>query len=232
MSDKPLGRKSYGSIAHLPCSRMGPADRKISEGQAIIATLKKRDKHDKIIVQEKLDGSNVGIAKIDGEIIPLVRAGYRADSSPYDMHHKFHDWVILNQDRFSSILGEGERICGEWLIQAHGTIYNLPHEPFVAFDFMSNENVRYPYITMVDMVHGEFVMPKLLSIGDSFTVDSAMNMLGSFGFHGALEYVEGAVWRVERKGAVDFLCKYVRPDKVDGKYLSGENVMNTWIDNG
>lgn len=38
-------------------------------------------------------------------------------------------------------------------------------------------------------------------------------------FHGALDPVEGAVWRVERGGSVDFLAKYVRPDKVDGCYL-------------
>jgi len=28
------------------------------------------------------------------------------------------------------------------------------------------------------------------------------------------------VWRVEREGAVDFLAKYVRPEKADGCYLS------------
>ena len=31
--------------------------------------------------------------------------------------------------------------------------------------------------------------------------------------------VEGAIWRVERKNKVDFLCKYVRPEKKDGIYL-------------
>jgi hypothetical protein len=29
---------------------------------------------------------------------------------------------------------------------------------------------------------------------------------------------------VERRGEVDFLAKYVRPDKVDGKYLGGEPI--------
>ena len=48
------------------------------EGQKAIACEKLRDKHDRIIVQEKLDGSNVGIAKIDGNIMALTRAGYMA----------------------------------------------------------------------------------------------------------------------------------------------------------
>jgi hypothetical protein len=37
--------------------------------------------------------------------------------------------------------------------------------------------------------------------------------------HGAVDTVEGAVWRVERYGKVEFLAKYVRQDKVDGCYL-------------
>jgi hypothetical protein len=36
---KPLGRKSYGSIPHLPGSRLGPGDYCISEGQAPIMQL-------------------------------------------------------------------------------------------------------------------------------------------------------------------------------------------------
>ena len=31
---KPMGIKAYGSICHLPGSRMGPADRKLNPGQA------------------------------------------------------------------------------------------------------------------------------------------------------------------------------------------------------
>lgn len=42
---------------------------------------------------------------------------------------------------------------------------------------------------------------------------------------------EGVVYRVERHGKVDFLCKWVRPDKVDGKYLpeiSGKPPVWNW----
>ncbi len=42
---------------------MGPGDHKCEAGQARIATLKARDRHDHIIVQEKLDGTNVGVAR-------------------------------------------------------------------------------------------------------------------------------------------------------------------------
>lgn len=226
---KPLGRKNYGSIGHLPCSRMGPADHKIPEGQALIATEKPRDKHDFIVVQEKLDGSNVGVAMIDNKIFALSRAGYEAKTSPYEMHHHFHEWVIENENRFRHVLEDGQRICGEWLTTAHGTKYNLPHEPFVAFDIIDSENKRFTYNQFKIVNDFVFVVPYVVSVGRPTSVDEALSILGDKGKHGALEQIEGAVWRVERKGVVDFLCKYVRPNKVDGKYLNGEKpILNKW----
>ena len=229
MNKKPLNRKNYGSIPHLPCSRMGPADHKISEGQERIATVKPRDKHDTVIVQEKLDGSNVGVAMKDGEIFAISRAGYEAKTSPYEQHHAFSNWVYENESRFRNVLSEGARVCGEWLHTAHGTIYNLPHEPFVAFDLIDENNKRFSYSEFIDNVGVEFVLPHLVGIGSPMSVEEALNSLGDYGHHGATEKIEGAVWRVERKGVVDYLCKYVRPDKVDGKYLNGAPIVNKWV---
>ncbi len=219
---KPLGGKSYGSIPHLPGSRLGPGDHHCHQGQADICTVKPRDRHDWIIVQEKLDGTNVGVARIDGAIIPLTRAGYVADTSPHAQHHYFHRWVMLHQSRFKEVLSEGERLCGEWMLQAHGSQYDLEHEPFYVFDLFSG-NRRVPYNEFIRRLGGIFMTPQVLQMGQhSLTTEDAMTILGTNGFHGCLEQPEGAVWRVERDGAVDFLTKFVRPDKVDGKYLTTE----------
>jgi hypothetical protein len=227
--EKPLGIKTYGSIAHLPGSRLGESDHTCNEGQAQIATQKSRDKHDCILVQEKLDGSNVGVALVNGVLCPLTRAGYLASNSPYEQHWRFSEWVFANQDRFLSVLNEGERLCGEWLLQAHGTRYELSHEPFIAFDLMVGSQ-RTAYDQLLERISpGHFITPKLLHRGSALSIDAALSHLGSSGFHGALDPVEGAVWRVERNRetgkrgertlVVDFLVKYVRPDKVDGCYL-------------
>jgi hypothetical protein len=215
---KPLGHRAYGHIAHLPGSRTGPKDRHISEGQAKICCLKPRDKHDTIIVQEKLDGSNVCIAKINGEVIPLIRSGYKAQSSRFEMHHKFHLWVMENIVKFTSLLEEGERCSGEWLLQAHGTKYELPHAPFVAFDIMRGQSRALHQEVTHRCLDQEIVTPYTFHIGSSLSITDALKKLGN-GNHGALDPIEGAVWRVERKGKVDFLAKYVRHDKQDGKYL-------------
>lgn len=226
---KPLGRKAYGSIPHLPGSRLGPADHHCHVGQATIATVKARDKHDIIIVQEKLDGSNVAVARVNGGLHILTRAGYPAISSPYEQHHKFAEWAYDNIERFGELLKDGERICGEWLAQAHGTRYELWHEPFVAFDIISNEK-RLPYLQFEKRIkeYG-FTKPQQLNFGGPVSIEYGMSLLGRYGHHGALDEVEGLIYRVERKGEVDFLTKYVRSDKQDGKYLPEyNNDQITW----
>ena len=229
-SRKPLGRKNYGHIPHLSGSRVGPGDHKCEPGQERIATVITRNKFDHVIVQEKVDGSNVGVARIDNNVFALTRAGYLAITSPYEQHHLFSEWVSRNTSRFMAVLIEGERLCGEWLLVAHGTRYNLSHEPFVAFDLMTGI-IRKPYDDFIRRIgFGDFVFPHVIHRGDALSIERALEFLGEHGFHGAIDQVEGAVWRVEtdrlfpsdttpRIPEVNFLVKYVRPDEEDGKYL-------------
>lgn len=224
---KPLNGKAYGSIPHLPKSRLGSGDHKCSEGEARIVCEKSRP-NDVVICEEKLDGSNVSVAKIEGQIVPLIRAGYRASSSKWKQHHIFGDWVMKERYRFDSILGEGDRVCGEWLLQVHGTRYELPHEPFVIFDFFKNGK-RLSYYDRNIVKGMGFVVPKLLSYGQAFSIEQAIESIKTSG-HGAIDPVEGAVWRVEHGGDVQFLCKFVHHDKQDGTYLDRE-IWNTGLDN-
>lgn len=229
---KPMGIKNYGSIPHIPGSRIGTGEHMLPQGQADIALVKTRDKNDIVWCQEKLDGSNVGIYRKGNEVFPLIRSGHIANSSPYEQHHKFYNWAMKNQNRFLENIDDGCRLCGEWLYQPHGTLYNLPHEPFVLFDYMTGAK-RTPWEHMIYLFERRFQLPATISGVTS--IEKAWAFFGEKGKHGALEKIEGFVWRVERRIpakvnedcdglSVDFLCKYVRPDKVDGKYLKNKFV--------
>lgn len=214
---KPLGIKAYGSIPHLPNSRLGPGDYHCHEGQARICTEKARDRHDRIIVTEKLDGSNVAIANAGGQIVALTRAGYLASTSPYAQHHAFSDWVAAR----SWSIPFGWRVSGEWMHTAHGTLYK-PDAPLICFDVFDEANKRLPHDDARRTIEAlGLTGARVVSDGGPVSVDAALAALGERGFHGAQEQIEGAVWRVERRGVFDFLAKYVRPEKVDGKYLEG-----------
>ena len=235
MSIKPLGHRAYGHIPHLSGSRMTPADKHCELGQQKIVTQKARDRHDLIIVQEKLDGSNMSVAKLDNKIIALGRSGYLAETSPYYQHKLFAKWVYKQKKRFNKLLCEGERISGEWLIQAHGTQYKLIHEPFVVFDILIQHDRLIYHSFLLRVLPYGFTVPKLIHIGQPLPLDIALKKLEPSG-HGAIEKAEGIIYRCERNDKVDFLCKYVRPDKVDGIYLpennkNGKEIWNIDINN-
>ena len=219
MKKKPLGRKAYGSIPHLPGSRLGSADHAITEGQAKICTIKCR-KGDTVIVQDKLDGSNVAIAMLDdGRIVPLGRSGYLAETSPYLQHHLFSDWVYANHGRFQKLLNPGEWISGEWVAMTHGTPYLISEAPFVAFDLFHNGE-RICFAALLDRLGGFVNLPLILHVGGAYSIEAALDTNHYDGRYTPVNAArEGAVWRVERGGKVDFLAKYVRHDKQDGQYL-------------
>lgn len=238
---KPIGRKAYGSIGHLPGSRMEIQHAKhatgkevgkdfgVHPGAAKICTEKVRDRHDRIIVQEKLDGSCCAVALVDGVIHPIGRAGWPSVSSPYLQHRMFHDWVRMHEDKFRAALKDGERMVGEWLAQAHGTRYELWHQPFAPFDIMTGSD-RMPFDSFCERIQDEFWVPPNLLHRGPLSINDAIAAAQEQNHHKALDAIEGVVYRVERRGVVEFLAKYVRPEKVDGCYLpevsGGEPIWN------
>ena len=218
--------KNYGSIPHLSASKMSQqADKKITCGQELILTSKPRDWKDLIVLTEKIDGSNVGVAKKHGEIHAITRAGYDATTSPFWQHHAFQTYVDESRSLFDW-LPEGWRICGEWCIVAHGTIMDITDEsPFVAFDIFRGDE-RLPFLEFFSTCKTFGIpMVPLLHIGSPISIKNAVKLLGC-GHYGKPEKPEGCVWRCEKDGRVEFLAKWVRSDKEDGKYLDSE-ILNT-----
>ena len=230
---KPLGRKAYGSIPHLPDSRIGPGEHHIHEGQARICTERARNRHDRVIVTEKLDGANVAVANIGGELHALGRQGYPAHTAPYEHIRLFGEWVHARPDRFLAMLEPGEALHGEWMALAHGTRYELaPGDEFIAFD-LTRDGKRQPWDDAAERcARFGVAVPVTLSDGPPASVESILEALDERGRPVAAgEEREGAVWRVENRGAYDFLAKFVRPSKVDGAYLpelSGEAAIWMW----
>lgn len=225
--EKPLGRKAYGTIGHLYGSNLGKGDRRIPMGQDAICQVKRRP-GDTIVIMEKLDGTNCAVAKVDGEIIPLIRAGYRAIDSPYVVHHMFHWWVKEQEAKGAfRRLPEGWRICGEWMPMAHGTLYAWQGSLFVCFDVFNEKNQRLLWERKDDGLDAKTVIEAcwqrpaqtIPCQGRPMEAWDAYQSLLPCGFYNAIDPPEGLVYRVEREGKVDFLAKWVHGDFVPGKYL-------------
>lgn len=217
---KPTGGKAYGSIPHIIGSRLGPGDYSIGENESRICTAKASRDYE-VFCQTKVDGSCVAVYRSeDGELIPLIRAGYPALSSKHEQHHMFHDWVMRQKSRFD-FLQPGERLAGEWLALAHGTLYDLTdREPFVPFDILSGTE-RKLFQEFLERVFPRFQLPDWTT--GPVDPETAMQILDHYG----AEEPEGVVYRVQRTKygssgpytILAFVAKWVHANKVDGKYF-------------
>ncbi len=227
--------KLYPKIPHLPGSRTGIRDRHC--GMVIAKRLLEESQPgDMVIVQEKLDGSNVIVLRVEGLLMALGRDGKLCNNSRNTNRRAFAVWLERNQDRFDWLLSL-ERLACEWLPVAHGTRYTFPHEPIVALDFFDASGTRATLAELQKKIApSSLKIPHVLHAGNAISLEAALEKLGTYGFHGALDESEGLVYRLERANKLLMLSKYVRHGKTDGVYLSDhtglEDVYNSSPESG
>ncbi len=237
--DKVLSYKTYESIGHFAKSRLGPKDKHISPNIEKSMTFELPNQQSLVIVQEKLDGSNVCVVKKDGKLIALSRNGFDCASSNQIQHLAFNEFMHHYYVTFDRLLQEGDRIVGEWLMLAHGTKYTVAHplELFVAFDLFSSRYgearvkiseppihcpplvTRAPFLEFIRRVSPFFRTPHVIHMGGACSVGRAERLMSAS--HPNYDY-EGFVYRIEESGVFKSMAKYVKHDKVDGKYLIGQ----------
>jgi hypothetical protein len=180
----------------------------------------------------------MSVAKIDGRIVALGRAGYLADTATYEHMRQFAPWVRERAHRFDRLLSDGERVVGEWMLMAHGIVYEVrdPDALFLAFDIMrGHKRTPVPEVSQrcekvrVDAVYG---VTRWLEGGICTPEEHVRNMRRDIAPADGVE-PEGVIYRVEKM--VDgewshlFAAKWVRPDFEAGIYLPSETgVAPTW----
>lgn len=229
---KPLGRKAYGSIGHLPGSKLGPGDHHLDEKQAALLTHRANPQHHgaRVVVQQKIDGACCAVAKIGGVIVPLGRAGYPAATAPYQHLRDFHAWAMARADRFDRLLSEGERVVGEWLGAKHAIAYapETADSLFVCFDLM-RDSTRALHDEVTRRVAQEGLQwPHTIWSGLPITIPLAWEQLrlrDEFAVRPVDAHPEGLVYRYEHAGAVKFLGKWVRAD-FEGRVPEGGDLRS------
>lgn len=222
----------FPKIGHLPGSRTGSGDRHV--GRSLAARLTERSEPgDRVVVQEKLDGSCVVVCRQHGALVAMGREGRPAAESLNEGRRQFAAWVAEHAEQFEALL-EGERAACEWLPIAHGTRYSLPHEPLVLLDLFTATGERLGLNAVTHWAErAGLPQPAVLHDGEALSIHIALERLGTHGRHGAVDPAEGVIYRLERGGHVTAMAKWVRHDKVDGLYLADHTgldpVPNAWL---
>ena len=223
--------KSFPTIQHLPGSKMIDAEDKLLGAEQVKwLTMRRRTTNDTVIITEKVDGMNASVLLQNGLLHPLIKKGYDCRANPLPWINDFAKYVERNAPRFLSVLKEGERLCGEWMIKTHTLSYKLPHEPFIAFDIIKGAE-RLPYLAFRERVsYGEFITAGLVHLGEAMPPDIALQLLGA-GYHGVIGAPEGVIYRYE-DAMHRYICsgKYVSNPLLgnDELFRANENLFNRW----
>lgn len=214
---KAASMPAYGSIGHLPNSRLGEGDHSIDPAQAAICT-DGRPGLD-VYVQTKLDGACVAVYRDDDILYPITRNGYDCAMSNFEHHRMFARWAAIHYDQIMDTIDPGQKLVGEWLALAHGTIYSgLTDEtvfrPFDIFTGKIRIGIQELYYRLG---HGMMFPPDC--IDKAMQPEVAMAQLNDSG----ADEPEGVVYKVYRLNAHAFSAKWVQPNKIDGKYLKNED---------
>ena len=91
-----------------------------------------------VIVQEKVDGANLGISvDEDGKIMTQSRGDYFGPCVFRKSHPQFNPlwaWIAEREDALRTILGTDRILFGEWLFAEHSIHYDRLPDWFLAFD--------------------------------------------------------------------------------------------------
>ena len=172
----------------------------------------------KIIITEKVDGSNVSIYNDNGEIIALSRGGYKCSGSQYEQHKLFYDLVEKLKDKgriTEDLLPVGDRVVFESLTVKHGAFYkNAPDYLLIDWQTKKGRKLWNEYDSFLFIEKVKTIYSGIIPI----PVEHINSCIPKKGFYGAKEGYEGLVYRIERNNKFDFLSKWVRHDYQSLKY--------------
>ncbi|QEY18284.1 DNA ligase [Cellvibrio sp. KY-GH-1] len=183
----------------------------------------------RVIIEEKLDGANLGISlDSNGEIQVQNRGRYLA--KPFSgQFSRLNAWLTQHQNALSKALDEQLIIFGEWCAAKHSLDYqNLP-DWFIVFDIYDKANEKFWSICRRNELAQELNLstPKCLFHGTT-TIPQLLETLNS-----SSEYrdgnMEGIIIRKDSSQWNELRAKLVRPDftqNIDSHWSKNHLIWN------
>jgi hypothetical protein len=181
--------------------------------------------NDSILVEEKIDGTNVGIHFTPGSEMVLQCRGHLITEGMHPQYDLFKQWATVKRAVLEEMLQSDFILFGEWMYARHSIHYRgLPHY-FFEFDIFDNVNqvflslerrlalLKGTGIQTVPVVHkGAIKKEQLVElIGPSWFESQFENPIT----HRTDDLMEGLYLRTEAEGVVTGRAKFVRSEFVE-----------------
>ena len=177
-----------------------------------------------LIVEEKLDGTNVGIHFDPSGRMILQCRGHEITSGMHPQYDLFKQWCQIKRPDFEEMLTDRLILFGEWMYARHSVHYLGLNHYFQEFDVYDKRIGAFlDYRTRMDLIvpRGIETVPILHS--GQIDQESLSKLIGPSRFRSRFEnpvtgktddLMEGLYLRTEAGGVVTGRAKFVRPEFV------------------
>lgn len=178
-----------------------------------------------LIVEEKLDGTNVGIHFTPAGRMVLQCRGHEITEGMHPQYDLFKQWTSVKRPMLERMLGSRFILYGEWLYAQHSVAYRaLPHY-FFEFDLYDKDAARFlDLATRLQMLEGTGLQTVPVVHRGPATTEELRTLIGVSAYESVFEHpgsgrtdavMEGLYLRTEADGFVTGRAKLVRPEFVE-----------------
>jgi hypothetical protein len=178
-----------------------------------------------LIVEEKLDGTNVGIHFTSAGRLVLQCRGHEITSGMHAQYDLFKQWTMSKRPVLQAMLKDRLILFGEWLYARHSMHYrSLPHY-FFEFDiFDKQRQVFLDLAARLELLEGTGILTVPVIYRGPLSADELAGLIAPSCFNSVFEnpltgdtdnLMEGLYLRTEADGAVTGRAKHVRPEFVE-----------------
>lgn len=210
----------YPRTPHLFGSKGTDDDKHLgeSESKTFIAD-------DSLIIEEKIDGTNVGIHfSADGEMVLQCR-GHLITEGMQPQYDLFKQWVAVKRNVLEDQLEDRYILFGEWAYARHSIHYRkLPHY-FFEFDIYDKEQDNFLDLERrLSLLDGTGILTVPVVHTGKVSQDELHDLIGPSQFDSQLEnpitnrpdnLMEGLYLRTEGNGVVTARAKFVRSEFIE-----------------
>ncbi len=178
-----------------------------------------------LIVEEKLDGTNVGIHFTSAGRLVLQCRGHEITTGMHAQYDLFKQWTMGKRPAFEAMLGDRFLLFGEWLYARHSVHYRaLPH---YFFEFDVYDKQRQVFLDMnsrLKKLEGTGILTVPVIHRGPATAKDLSNLVGPSRYDSRFEnpltgrtdnLMEGLYLRTEADGYVTGRVKFVRAEFVE-----------------
>jgi RNA ligase len=178
-----------------------------------------------LIVEEKLDGTNVGIHFTSAGRIVLQCRGHEITTGMHAQYDLFKQWTMGKRPVLEAMLEDRLLLFGEWLYARHSVHYRrLPHY-FFEFDIYDKQKqVFLDLASRLELLEGTGILTVPVVHRGPASADQLRGLIGPSRFDSQFEnsvtgrtdnLMEGLYLRTEAEGRVTGRAKFVRVEFVE-----------------